>query len=80
MHVHRVMGWRQRVRRRRDGDLIGRRRGRRKRLAERETHRGDLLLLRDDDFLRDALQLFVSAIAQQRLRHLDRSPVVGFHH
>src|ERR1700761_8034 len=44
------------------GDL--RRRGRRRRqfLSKRETHRGNLLLLIDDDLLRDAAQLLVLAV------------------
>ncbi len=49
------------------------------RLADREPHRGDFLLLLDDDFLRDAAQLLVVAVAQ--LDHAPcRSPLVMRRH
>lgn len=50
------------------------------RLAERQAHGDDLLLLFDDDFLRDAPQLLVLAVAQFRHRHVDRALVVRDHH
>ena len=60
---------------------LRRRRGRgRQSLAEREPHRDDFLLLVDDDFLRDPPQLLVMAVAQLRLRHVDRALVVRDHH
>ena len=52
----------------------------RQRLAERQSHRGDLLLLGDDDFLRDPSQLFVVAEVQLGLSHGDGTLVVRDHH
>ena len=49
--------------------LRRRRRGVRHLLADRELHGGDLLHLVDDDFLRDAPQLFVLAVTQFADRH-----------
>src|SRR5579863_9724120 len=46
------------------GRLRRRRRRGREHLAESEPHRGDLLLLLHDDFLRNAAQLLVMAIAK----------------
>ena len=46
----------------------------------RQPHRGDLLLLGDDDLLREAPELLVAAVAQLRLRHVDRALVVRHHH
>ena len=60
--------------------LVRRRRGRRQRLAERQPHRGDLLLLVDDDLLRDAPQLLVVTVAQLGLRHVDRALMMRHHH
>ena len=49
-------------------------------MAERQAHRDDLLLLIDDDLLRDAPQLLVVAIAQLGQRHVDRALMVRDHH
>src|SRR4051794_24650065 len=49
-------------------------------VAKREAHRGDLLLLLDDDLLGDATELLVTAIAEVSSRHVDRALVVGDHH
>jgi hypothetical protein len=54
--------------------------GTRCRLANRELHGGDLLQLVDDDFLRDAPQLFVLAVTQFADRHVDRALMMGSHH
>src|ERR1700737_2690166 len=51
--------------------------GTRCRLANRELHGGDLLQLVDDDFLRDAPQLFVLAVTQFADRHVDRALMMG---
>jgi hypothetical protein len=53
---------------------------RRQRLAEGQPHRPDLLLLRDDDLLRDPPQLLIVPVAQLGLRHLNRSSVMRDHH
>ena len=74
VHVHCRCGHRRRR------DLRGRRRGRRQRLAERQAHGGDFLLLVDDDLLRDAAQLFVVAIAQFGQRHVDGALMMRDHH
>src|SRR3984893_6227348 len=54
--------------------------GTRCRLANRELHGGDLLQLVDDDFLRDAPQLFVLAVTQFADRHVDRALMMRGHH
>jgi len=48
-------------------------------LAVHEAHRGNLLLLRDDDLLRHASKLLVVAVAELGLCHLDRALVVRNH-
>ena len=60
--------------------LIGRRRGGRKSLSQRQPHCDDLLLLLDDDLLRDTSQLFVVTVAQFGLGHVDGALVVRDHH
>src|ERR1700733_12274150 len=47
---------------------------------DREPHDRDLLLLGDDDFLSQATQLLVMAIAQQRPRHIDGALMMRYHH
>ncbi len=53
--------------------------GWRKRLADGEPHRSDLLLLRHDDFLRDPQELLIVAVAQLCLGHFDRALVMQHH-
>src|SRR6185312_12074550 len=60
--------------------LCGRGHGWRQRLAEREMHRCDLLLLIDDDLLRDALELLVVSKAQLGHRHVDGALMMRHHH
>src|SRR5882672_702377 len=50
------------------------------RIAEREVHDHDLLLLLDDDLLGEPLQSLVLAVAQLRYCHVDGSLVVWDHH
>src|ERR1700719_3763037 len=69
-----------RINRFRGGQLVRRRHRPREGLAERQPHRGDLLLLGDDDLLGNALELLVVAVAQFRLRHLDRPLMMRGHH
>ena len=52
----------------------------RQRVAERQMHDRDLLLLRDDDLLGKPSQARVLAVAQFDERHVDRALVVGDHH
>ena len=59
---------------------VGAARRRRQRLAERQAHGRDLLLLLDDDLLRDAPELLVLAVAQLGQRHVDGALVVRDHH
>src|SRR6266481_9482204 len=49
-------------------------------LAERQAHERDLLLLIDDDLLRQPLQTLVLPVAQLGDRHVDGALVVGDHH
>ena len=49
-------------------------------LGQRGLHGADLLPLRHDDFLRHAPQQLIPAVAQLRLRHLDRGLVMRNHH
>jgi len=49
-------------------------------VADGQAHDGDFLPLRDDDFLRQAPQLLVLAVAQVRHRHVDRALVMRRHH
>src|SRR5258706_12995853 len=51
--------------------LMGRRHGRREWLAERASHRRDLLLLSRDDLLGEAAKRLVVSIAQIRLGHVN---------
>src|SRR5260370_39237609 len=60
--------------------LLGATGRRRQRLADCQPHCGDLLLLFDDDSLRNAPQLLVVPVAQYGLRHVDRPLVVLRHH
>src|SRR5215469_2078371 len=53
-----------------------RRRGGRQRLADRQPHGGDLLLLVDDDLLRQASDLRVAPVAEHGHRHVDRALMV----
>ena len=58
-------------------------RGRRRwgrRLAERQPHRGDFLLLIDDDFLSEAPQKLVVTMPKFGLGHGDRALMMGNHH
>src|SRR5271165_5634607 len=48
-------------------------------LAERQPHRGDLLLLLDDDFLRDPAQSLIASVPQLRDPHVDCTLVVRDH-
>src|SRR5258708_31634409 len=76
VHVHRGVGHclsDLSVTRNSRGRLVGRRHRRGQRLPDRKPHRGDLLLLRDDDLLGKAPDLLVVAGAQEGLRHLDRA-------
>jgi hypothetical protein len=61
--------------------LLGRYRCRRRRQwpADGKLHRRDLLLLLDDDLLRNAAQLFVMPVAQLRVRHIDSTLVMRRH-
>src|SRR6516162_10377809 len=68
------------IARRREWDLIGRWRGRRQRLAKRQSHCRDLLCLCDDDFLSHAPERLIVAIAQFGLRHLDCALMMRRHH
>src|SRR5579885_915261 len=63
----------------RDDDLIPER-PRALMLANRQTHRRDLLMLSHDDLLGNAPKLFVSPVAQLGFRHLDCTAVVRDHH
>ncbi len=56
------------------------RKGGREGLPQRQPHRGNLLQLIDDDFLRDAPELFVLAVAQLGHGHVDGALMVGNHH
>ncbi len=49
-------------------------------MAEREPHRGDLLLLIDYDLLRDPPQSFVVSVAKFRHRHFDGALMMWDHH
>ena len=60
--------------------LIGCRRGWRQGLSQGQPHRNNLLLLFDDDLLRDTSQLFVVTVAQFGLGHVDCALVVRNHH
>ncbi len=60
--------------------LIRCRRGRRQRLSQGQPHGDNLLLLLDDDLLRDTSQLFVVTVAQFGLSHVDGALVVRNHH
>src|SRR5467141_1321726 len=51
-----------------------------KRIAEREMHHRDLLLLIDDDLLGKPLQALVPSVAQLGDRHVDGTLVVRDHH
>src|SRR6516165_7419658 len=53
--------------------------GRVRKLAEREPHHSDFLLLGDDDLLRKTLEPLVMAIAQFRKSHLDRAFMMRDH-
>src|SRR5437867_3862384 len=61
------------------GCLVGRWRGWGERLANRQPHRSDILLLLHDDFLGDAPELLVAAITQLSLRHVDRTLMMRNH-
>src|SRR6476620_1659479 len=50
------------------------------RLAERQSHRGDLLLLGNDDLLSEPPDLRVATVAEHRNCHLDRALMVRHHH
>src|SRR5271166_6657249 len=56
------------------------RRPRRRTPDERQPHGRDLLVLIDDDLLRDAAQLLALPVAQLGFRHVDRALVVRDHH
>src|SRR3954454_21413530 len=62
------------------GREVSRWHGRGDGLTDRQSHHSDLLLLGDDDLLGQAPELFVPAVAQLGLRHVDRAPVVRNHH
>jgi len=59
---------------------MGRRHGHREWLAECTSHRRDLLLLSDDDFLGEAAKRFVVSIAQLGFCHVDGTLVMRHHH
>src|ERR1700758_4643918 len=76
VHMHHVRGHGSGRR----GWLVWRRCGRWQRLTDGEAHRRDLLLLGDDDLLRQAAELLVVPVAQQRLGHVDGALMVRHHH
>src|ERR1700737_3306143 len=61
-------------------NLCGRGGAGRQSVAEREVHDRDLLLLLDDDLLRQPLQALVLAVAQLDERHVDGALVGRDHH
>src|SRR5262245_40572732 len=71
---------RARIEPRRGRYLDRRRSGRRQRLADREPHNGNLLLLGHDDLLRQPPDLRIAAIAQHRNRHVDCTLMMRNHH